>query len=91
MTKIGLIGLGSIGKTVTKAIANGTAGQTQISAVLVRPTGLAKAADFLQSLDLTQVLVTSDLDRFLQVEANLVIEAAGQEAVCAYSKAVLSK
>jgi aspartate dehydrogenase len=88
-TTIGLIGLGSIGKALVRAIANGTAGQTSLAAVLVRPAGLEGARDFLATLGLEQVVVTADFAAFLQSDFSIVVEAAGQEAVCTYAADII--
>jgi aspartate dehydrogenase len=90
MLKIGLIGLGTIGKALVKAIADGTAGQTGLSAVFVRPPSKAKAIEFLQFVGLEHVLVTDDFTAFLQTDISLVVEAAGQDAVRSYASTSLA-
>lgn len=89
--QIGLIGLGTIGKSLARAIAEGQAGQASLEAVLVRPANLDPAQAFLTYLDLDPVL-TSDPEEFFEAGTNLVVEAAGQEAVRLYgSEALMTK
>lgn len=80
---VGLIGLGAIGGAVADAIADGRAGQTTLAAILLRDTakvGHRGAPDR---------LVTSDVDRFLAAATDLVVEAAGHDALRAHGEAVL--
>lgn len=89
--QIGLIGLGTIGKSLVRAIAEGQAGQASLEAVLVRPVNLDPARIFLADLGLDPLL-SSDPEEFFEANTNLIVEAAGQEAVCLYgSEALMTK
>lgn len=86
--RIGLIGLGTIGQSLARAITEGQAGQATLEAVLVRPANLDPAKGFLADLGLDPVL-TSDPEEFFEAGTNLVVEAAGQEAVHRYGSEAL--
>ncbi|HZR99658.1 MAG TPA: aspartate dehydrogenase [Chloroflexota bacterium] len=80
--RIGIIGLGAIGRPLAEAIAAGDAGPITVSAVLVRdparhapPPGGA--------------LVTDDPAAFLAQPMSLVVEAGGHAAVREHGEAVL--
>jgi aspartate dehydrogenase len=79
---VGLIGAGSIGKTV---IACACAGGYAVSAVLVRP-GRADAAAALAP----DAFVTDDFRAFLERGVDVVVEAAGQEAVRELAEPVIA-
>ncbi len=89
--RIGLIGLGTIGKSLARAIAENQAGTATLEAVLVRPANLDPARVFLGDLGLDPVL-SSDPEEFFEAGTTLVVEAAGQEAVRLYgSEALMTK
>jgi len=78
--RIGLIGLGAIGKAVARAAAEGRAGDSQVVAVLVRDEAKHRQASAGQPW-----LLTSDPERFFSVPADLVVEAAGHEGLRSYA------
>jgi aspartate dehydrogenase len=86
--QIGLIGLGTIGKSLAHAIAEGQAGKASLEAVLVRPANLDPARIFLADLGL-DLLLSSDPEEFFEAGTNLIVEAAGQEAVRLYGSEAL--
>ncbi len=86
--RIGLIGLGTVGKGLARAIADGVAGQTALAAVLVKPSNLAAAEDFLSELWLEPIL-TADPEEFFEADTSLIVESAGQEAVRHYAARAL--
>ncbi len=78
--RLGLIGLGTIGRRLARAIAEGQAGQTDLRAVLVRPSGLERAWSFLAEFA-PHALLTANPEQFFEAPTDLIVEAAGQEAV----------
>ncbi len=78
--RIGLIGLGAIGGGILRAVQDGTAGNTTISAVLVRDP-----YKHLSATASSLFAVTADPGRFFASEIDLVVEAAGHEAVRRYA------
>jgi aspartate dehydrogenase len=87
--KVGLIGLGTIGKGLARAIASGAAGKTHLTAVLTRPAGYNAARDFLHETGL-DAHVTCDPAEFFAADTNLIVEAAGQTAAREYGAQVLA-
>ena len=80
--KVGFIGYGAIGHAVGRAIDDGLAGDTTLSAILVRrPAQLQDVPD--------EIVATDDLARFLAVETELVVEVAGHAALRQHLAAVL--
>lgn len=86
--RIGLIGLGTIGKSLAQAITENLAGNATLEAVLVRPANLEPARLFLTDLGLDPLL-SSDPEEFFEAGTTLVVEAAGQEAVRLYGSEAL--
>ena len=83
--RVGLIGFGAIGRRLADAIAEGQAGHSELSAVLVRrPERIP--ADVAQRLG---CLVTGDAADFLATSFDLVIEVAGHDALKAYAEDAL--
>ena len=88
--RMSLIGFGAIGHTVARAVLTGRAGAVALSAVLVReasrygddPLAAQLVAD-------AAITFTDDPASFLATPADLVVEAAGQEAVRAYGRTIL--
>jgi aspartate dehydrogenase len=82
---IGLIGFGAIGRGVAEAIVEGRAGRAKLGAVLVRsPEKVEPGSD--QRLGCR---FFSDAANFLDTRLDLVVEAAGHDAVRAYAEPVL--
>lgn len=80
---VGLIGLGAIGGAVADAIADGRAGQATLEAILVRDPAKVGPRGASGSL------VTSDADEFLAAATDLIVEAAGHDALRQHGEAVL--
>ena len=72
--KIGLIGFGTIGKAVTKAVDSKQVGDVEITQILVRDIRKIDA-DFVG-----RERVTSDPARFFADDIEVVVEAAGHAA-----------
>lgn len=82
---IGLIGFGAIGRQVAEAIVDGRAGRARLASVLVRSPdkvepGLAERLG---------CAFTADAANFLDQRLDLVVEAAGHDALRSYAEAVL--
>lgn len=69
--KIGLIGYGAIGKVVATAIKEGHAGNCELVAVLRQNTGESRP----------DISVSTDTEAFFLNNYDLIVEAAGHEAV----------
>lgn len=84
MVKVGLLGFGTIGVSLAKAIQEGKAGDTELVAVMVRDRN---------RVDQTQlppgVSVATTISEFLGQNFDVVVEAAGHEALREYAEAVL--
>lgn len=83
MLNVGIIGYGTIGRDVARYIAEGKAGRSVLAGVLVRP-GTATATG------LDPALVDEDVAAFLTRPMDVVVEAAGHEAVRRYAAEVLA-
>jgi aspartate dehydrogenase len=81
--RVGIIGLGAIGRPLAEAIAAGKAGPVAVAAALVRePARHAPLGG--------GTLVTADSAAFLAQPMSLVVEAGGHAAVRKYGEAVLA-
>jgi aspartate dehydrogenase len=80
--RIGLIGLGTIGKEVARAVREGRAGDTRIVAILVRDTRKHDA-------NLPGCKITADPEEFFSSDMEVAIEAAGHEALRQYAERTL--
>lgn len=85
MMRIGLIGFGTIGKAVARAVQEGRAGQATIVAVLVRNR---KKIELLEA-DSLHASVTADPDEFFSADMEVAIEAAGHGALKQYAERTL--
>lgn len=83
--KIGLIGFGAIGREVAEAIAAGRAGRARLVSVLVRSPEKIEP----QVAKRLGCRFTADAAEFLDGPLDLVVEAAGHEALRAYAEPVL--
>lgn len=83
MRKIGIIGYGTIGQDVAKALAEGRAGNNKLLAVLV------KSAKKVKDMPLADCVFTDNPEHFFQTGVDLVIESAGHEAVRLYAETAL--
>ena len=83
--RVGLIGLGAVGRRLAEAVVAGEAGRCELVAVLVRtpdkiPTDVRNGVG---------CLVTNDAADFLATGMDLVVEVAGHDALKAYAEDVL--
>ena len=78
--RIGLIGLGTIGRSIAQAVGEGSAGDAKLAAVLVRDLERHRAEASGQAWKLT-----NRPEEFFAQESDLVVEGAGHEAVRRYA------
>jgi len=78
MLKVGIIGYGTIGTDVARAILNGEAGAVELKAVLVR--NLEKIKD----REASPFIITNNAEEFFSQSLDVVIETAGHEALRQY-------
>lgn len=78
--RIGLIGFGTIGKAVAKAVDDGQAGDVQISRILVRDTRRSDVEDGIRQK------MVSDPARFFSDDMEIVVEVAGHGALKQYAE-----
>lgn len=78
--RVGLIGFGTIGRAVARAVQEGTAGDTEIAAVLIR-----NPEKYSSDAPLNTWKFTGDPEEFFSSEMDLVVEVAGHEAVRLYA------
>lgn len=88
--KVGIIGLGAIGREVANRIASGGVGDAQLVSLLCRDKqkNIQLCAD--QS-DHFKSLITDDSEVFFAAQPDIVIEAAGQPTLKHYGEIVLAK
>lgn len=82
---VGIIGYGAIGSQVAEAIVAGEAGKTAVSTILCRT--LSKHSDAIKANP--NIHITDNSDSFFSQTTQLVIEAAGQEALRLFGRRVL--
>lgn len=85
MLKVGIIGYGTIGKDVARAIENQEAGEVELKAILVRDCSK------FEQRDSCSYLITEHIEEFLNQKLDIVVECAGHEAVKKYGMKVLQK
>ncbi|HWP43496.1 MAG TPA: aspartate dehydrogenase [Blastocatellia bacterium] len=83
--RIGLIGFGTIGRAVARAIAEGRAGNAEMAAILVRDVAKAREDDVAGP----GVLITADPDQFFGSDLYLVVEACGHAGLKQYGERAL--
>jgi aspartate dehydrogenase len=83
--RVGLIGLGAIGRPLLEAISAGEAGPATVTAALVRQPTRYSAL----STQHTALVVTDDPATFLAQPLDVVVEAGGHEALRQHAEAVL--
>jgi aspartate dehydrogenase len=83
--QVGIIGFGAIGREVAQAIVDGRAGRAKLVSILVRSPEKVEPGTA-QELGCT---FTTDAAEFLDHEMDLVVEAAGHDALRAYAEHVL--
>ncbi|MBG9443930.1 aspartate dehydrogenase [Cytobacillus firmus] len=84
MFKAGIIGYGTLGKTIAELIEDGHAGNVELKSVLVRSTKNSEHADK-QAFTLT-----SDEDEFFNGDLDIIIESAGHQALHMFGEKVLA-
>jgi len=85
MISIGLIGFGTIGRAVAKAVKEGRAGEARTVIVLVRDPAKVDTS----KTDPLYGEITADADRFFSADTAVVIEAAGHAALKQYAERAL--
>src|SRR5215208_2878090 len=83
--RVGLIGFGAIGREVAAAVVEGRAGRAKLGGVLVRSPEKVEPG----TAEGLGCRFYTDAANFLDAEMDLVIEAAGHDAVRAYAESVL--
>ncbi|MEM7343288.1 MAG: aspartate dehydrogenase domain-containing protein, partial [Chloroflexota bacterium] len=84
--QIGILGYGAIGQSLYEAIDNGRAGQCEAVAILCRNIDNYQGNIPLRN---GQPILTDDADHFFDMTYDIVIEAAGQDALRHYGVRVL--
>lgn len=79
MLRFGLIGYGAIGRLLVEEVLAGKAGEAKLAGVLLRP-----------GREATEVPVVHSVKELLAREPDVILEAAGGEAVAAYGRDILS-
>ncbi|HET9531242.1 MAG TPA: transcriptional regulator, partial [Blastocatellia bacterium] len=80
-----MIGFGTIGRAVARAVVEGRAGSADIAAVLVRDVEKARAAEIIKP----GVKLTADPDQFFAAGMDVVVEAAGHAGLKRYGERAL--
>lgn len=84
MFKAGIIGYGTLGKTIAELIEAGHAGNVELKSVLVRSTKSSEHADK------QAFTITSDEDEFFNGDLDIIIESAGHQALHMFGEKVLA-
>ncbi|MEM2972497.1 MAG: Gfo/Idh/MocA family oxidoreductase, partial [Candidatus Bathyarchaeia archaeon] len=87
--KVGLIGCGSIGTTIAKAVDNGVAGKTEL--VIVYDIVKEHAEKLVNKLSKKPVIAQTAIELIKNADVQLVVEAASQRAVQEYALEILKK
>lgn len=88
--KVGIIGLGAIGRTVANHIDNGNEKGAKLVSLLCRDKSKHIALSTEQSAHFKSI-ITDNSDVFFESRPDIVIEAAGQETLKLYGAEVLAK
>jgi len=80
-----MIGFGTIGRAVARALSEERAGNAELGALLVRDVGKARSAGITKPGQ----VVTADPDEFFASGIDLVVEAAGHAALKLYAELAL--
>jgi len=83
--RIGLIGFGTIGKQVARAVEEGRAGDARLAIVLVRDSAKVPSPE----AKLLEGRITTDPERFFSTDIDVGVEAAGHEALKQYAVRIL--
>lgn len=86
MLKVGLIGCGAIGTILAKAIDSGKAGRAELVAIY---DARGESASALERKLKSKCCVSSTFAELLESDADLVVEAASQQAVREYGEKIL--
>jgi len=84
MLKVGIIGFGTIGKSISSLIESGQAGIVELKSILVRNEV------HMNTTSLSNVRITTNEDSFFDQNLDIIIEAAGHNAVQIYGEKALS-
>ncbi|MCS0789305.1 aspartate dehydrogenase [Cytobacillus firmus] len=84
MLKAGIIGYGTLGKTISELIEAGYAGEVELKSVLVRRKKGAEHADK------KTYALTSDETEFFNGDLDIIIEAAGHQALHMFGEKALA-
>jgi aspartate dehydrogenase len=85
--RIGVIGYGAIGQVITRMLIDKQYPSISLIAVLVRD--IDKYSNHTKYLTRNRILLTEDLGAFLASKPDLIVEAAGQNAVRQYAEQIL--
>ena len=83
--QIGMIGFGTIGRAVARALSEGRAGNAELAAVLVRDVEKARATGMTEP----GLMITASPDEFFSSEIDVVVEAAGHAGLKLYAERAL--
>jgi aspartate dehydrogenase len=84
MLKVGIIGFGTLGKSITELIQSHKAGNVDLKAILVRNKLVS------QEYPENPFLITANPDHFFSQNLDLIIEAAGHNALKLYGERALT-
>lgn len=83
--RIGLIGFGTIGRAVARAIRDGRAGDAELVAILVRDVNKIGNAE----AERLACRITANPDKFFAADVEVIVEAAGHAALRQYAERTL--
>lgn len=84
MLKAGIIGYGTLGKSIAELIQSNQAGNVDLKTILVRsPTSTTETFQH-------NFTITTDVESFFNQDLDIIIEAAGHQALQLYGEKVLS-
>jgi aspartate dehydrogenase len=85
--RIGMIGFGTIGRAVARALSEGRVGNAELAAVLVRHVEKARAVRITKP----GLMITANADEFFASEIDVVVEAAGHAGLKLYAERALRR
>lgn len=94
ITHLGLIGFGSIGRTMLGALCQSPDGGPERVTILARPGSVPRvhaALDTIEGLSKSGLKVVTHLDALIAKGPDVVVECAGQEALAAHGVEVLAR
>lgn len=83
--RIGLIGFGTIGRAVARALVESRAGNARLAAVLVREVTESR----LTEVSKVGAIITADPDEFFDVRMDVIVEAAGHVGLKSHAERAL--